>query len=138
MGNQIQSNLITMKFTLERFRMDTRTARAIGFGSCLFFTAALSASDLSGDWEYAGNYLGDISYARVSLKIENGELSGTLNELKLKGTLKDGELTFTATRPAGDPVGDFKGKNQGDTIAGTGEWQGGRKVTWSAKRPIPS
>jgi len=102
--------------------------------SLLFATSTLVAADLSGDWEFAAKYLGDFNYARVTLKIEEGKLTGTLNELKLEGSLKGGELTFSATRPNGKHFGDFTGKVSGDQLEGTGEWADDRKITWSAKR----
>ena len=106
-----------------------------GLGSLLFAAGTLVAADLSGDWEFAGNYLGDISYARVTLKVEGGKLTGNLNELKLEGTIKGDELNLSAKRPNGDHFGDFKGKAQGDKLEGTGVWSKSRKVTWSARRP---
>src|SRR5437867_10974400 len=67
----------------------------------LFAAGTLVAADLSGDWEFAGNYLGDISYARVTLKVEGGKLTGNLNELKVEGTIKGDELNLSAKRPNG-------------------------------------
>jgi len=96
---------------------------------------AVRAADISGDWEFAGKHLGDISYARLNLKAQDGKLTGTLNELKLQGTVKGDDLTFNAKRPNGDNFGDFKGKANGDRLEGTGAWSGDRQVTWSAKRP---
>jgi len=96
--------------------------------------ATVAAADISGDWEFAGNYLGDVSYARLTLKEGGGKLTGTLNELKLEGTVKEDELTFSAKRPNGDHFGDFTGKALGDKLEGNGAWPGDRKITWSAKR----
>jgi acetamidase/formamidase len=95
----------------------------------------LMAADISGDWEFAGKYFDDVNPARVTLKIDGDKLTGNLNELKLEGTLKGDDLSFSAKRPNGDHFGDFTGKVQGDNLEGTGEWSGGRKITWSAKRP---
>jgi len=102
--------------------------------SLLLAAGTVAAADLSGDWEYAGKYLGEISYARVTLKIEAGKLTGSLNELKLEGSIKDGDLTFTAKRPNGDHYGDFTGKVDGDKLEGTSVRPGDRKITWSARR----
>jgi acetamidase/formamidase len=101
----------------------------------LFAARPLIAADVSGGWEFAGKYLGDTNYARVTLNIEGDKLTGSLNELKLEGTIKDNDLKFTATRPNGDRFGDFQGKAKSDQLEGSGEWSGGRKVAWSAKRP---
>jgi acetamidase/formamidase len=105
---------------------------------CSLFAVAgaLAATNISGDWEFAADYFGDLSYARVNFKVEGGKLTGTLNELKLEGTVKDDELTFSAKRPNGDHFGDFIGKANEDKLQGSGTWFGGRKTTWSAKRPL--
>jgi hypothetical protein len=74
----------------------------------------LFAADISGDWEFAGKYLGDTSYARINLKREGDKLTGNMNELKLDGALHGNELSFTTKRPNGEFFGDFKGSLQGD------------------------
>jgi amidase len=99
------------------------------------FVGSLTAADISGEWEFAAKDLGDTSYARVNLKIDDRKLAGNLNELRLEGTIKDGELTFSARRPNGDKFGDFTGMLRDNTLEGTAVWLGDRKVTWSAKRP---
>jgi acetamidase/formamidase len=76
----------------------------------------------------------DVNFARVTLKIDGEKLTGNLNELKLDGTLKGEDLKFGAKRPNGEHFGDFTGKAQDDKLDGTGEWSGGRKVSWTAKR----
>jgi len=103
---------------------------------CCFFlcAGALAAADLSGDWEFASKYLGDVSYARVTLLIKDGKLAGNLNELALEGSVTDGELTFSAKRPNGEHFGDFTGKVSGDKLEGTAAWTDDRQITWSAKR----
>ena len=101
----------------------------------LLVSISLSAADVSGEWEFAGKYLGDASYARITLKSEDGKLSGKLNELKLEGTIKGDDLSFTATRPGGEHFGDFTGKWVGDQLEGTAVWSGNRQVTWTGKRP---
>jgi len=103
-------------------------------GSLVLAAGNLMAADVSGEWEFASKYLGDVSYARVTLKIEGAKLSGNLNEIKLDGAVKDDELTFSGKRPNGDHFGDFTGKAHGDKLEGTGVWSGDRKITWSAKR----
>src|SRR5580765_4123846 len=103
--------------------------------SFLLFTLGTTAADVSGDWEFAAKSFDDVSPARVTLKIDGEKITGNLNELKLEGTLKDHELKFSAKRPNGDHFGDFTGKAQDDKLEGTAEYSGGRKITWSAKRP---
>jgi amidase len=102
---------------------------------CLSIALRTIAADVSGEWEFAGKYFDDVSQARVTLKIDGDKLTGNLNELKLDGTVKGDDLKFTAKRPNGDHFGDFSGKAQNDKLEGTGEYSGGRKITWLAKRP---
>ena len=85
----------------------------------LFITGSLFAADLSGDWELALKYLNDTSHARVKLKTDGDKLTGTLNELKIEGTVKGDDVRFTARRPNGDQFGDFEGKLQGEELKGT-------------------
>src|SRR5262249_31428991 len=101
----------------------------------LFFIGSLAAADLSGEWEFEIKDSGETGYARVNLKLDDSKLTGNLNELKLEGTIKGGDLTFNAKRPNGDNFGDFAGAIHDNTLAGTAVWVGDRKVTWSAKRP---
>ena len=93
------------------------------------------AADVSGDWEFTAKILNDLSYARVTLKAEGETLTGNLNEVKLEGTIKGDELSFTATRPNGERFGEFKGRSMGDELSGTASWPGQTgDVNWSAKR----
>ncbi len=96
---------------------------------------ALYGSDVSGDWEFTAKYLGDVSYAQMTLKPAGDKFTGDLFDLKLEGTLHGDELTFTAARPDGEHFGDFKGTLHGDALEGTAVWTENRQVVWSAKRP---
>src|SRR3954467_8398037 len=89
------------------FQTYRRIRQVCALCSVLFAVATLSAAELSGEWEFASKYLGDVSYARVTLKMEDGKLTGSLNELTLKGSVKDDDLTFSAERPNGDHFADF-------------------------------
>src|SRR5436190_5099490 len=105
--------------------------------TCLAFLTLISqacAADVSGEWELAGTYLGERTYARVTLKVENDKLTGRLNEITLDGSIKGDELTFNGKRPNGDHFGDFKGKAVDDKLEGTAVWSGDRKVSWTAQR----
>ena len=44
----------------------------------------LAGGDISGDWQFTARVLNDVSYARVTLKVEGEKLTGTLNEIKLE------------------------------------------------------
>lgn len=95
---------------------------------------SLAAADLSGEWQVAATNFDDVSFARMTLKIDGDKLTGNLNELKLEGTVKASEFSFTSKRPNGDDGGNFSGKVDGDKLEGTREWPGGRKIAWSARR----
>lgn len=109
----------------------------LGFVLCAGGLRAAGAADVSGEWEFAYDYLGDVSYGRLVLRVEDGKLSGTLlNVLLLEGTTKEGVLTFSAQRPNGKHFADFTGKANGETLEGTGHWAGEREIKWSAKRAV--
>jgi acetamidase/formamidase len=75
--------------------------------------------------------------ARVELKAEGDKLTGTLNELKLAGTVEGDRLHLTATRPNGKEWGTFDGRLQGDEISGTVK-QDKDEFAWSARRARPT
>src|SRR5437899_4090333 len=108
---------------------------ALRFSVYLALALSIRAADLSGEWELTAKQLGDTSYARVTLKVENGKLTGQLNEITLQGTVKGDDLSFTGTRGQGDHFGDFTGKVAGDKLEGTAILSGNRHATWSLKRP---
>lgn len=103
--------------------------------SFLLAAATSIAADISGDWEFAANSLGDVSYVRITLKADGKKLTGSLNELKFDGTIDGDKIGFTATRPNGDVFGTFEGTVHGDQMSGTALWRKTDKVEWTAKRP---
>jgi amidase len=105
--------------------------------SLLLFASTLSAADLNGSWTFSLISFGEeTSPARVTLHVDGGKLTGTLNELKIDGTAApDGAFKFTAIRPNGETLGTFEGKLQGDEITGTG-LRGQEPLTWKAHRAI--
>lgn len=124
--------------TIECFRASLSCAFLLCLISIAQFPKAGLAADLSGDWLFTGNYLGDISYARVKFNIDGEKLSGNLNEIILEGTVKDSELTFSGKRPNGKKFGDFNAKIVDDKLEGTAVWAGDRKVTWTARHIPPA
>jgi amidase len=108
---------------------------------CVVLLASVArAAEVSGDWEFTTKVFDDANYARVALKVDGDKLSGTLNELKLEGTVKGDDVTFTATRPNGQRFGEFKGRVNADDLNGTVSGPGipGGTTTWSGKRPRKS
>jgi acetamidase/formamidase len=106
-------------------------------GPALFYAGCVFGADVSGEWVIACNYMGDVFYDRLILKEQDGKFSGTLiNVLKVEGTVTNNGFSISAKRSDGTPFADFVGEAKGDTLEGTGHWQGNRKITWTAKRPV--
>ncbi len=113
-----------------------RTVIALCGGVCILSLNTLAlATDISGEWQVTATNFDDVSFGRMTLKIEGDKITGSLNELKLEGALKGDEFTFASKRPNGDDGGNFTGKALADKLEGTRQWRGGRKVGWSATRP---
>ena len=113
-----------------------KTVAGLAFCVFLFKAMSLAAADVSGEWEFAGKNFDDVNFVRLTLKTDGDKVTGKFNELKLEGTLKGGELSFTVAKLNGDRFGEFTGKLRGDVLEGKGDWFGGKKITWSAKRPV--
>jgi amidase len=99
------------------------------------FCRTTYAIDISGEWEFTGKFLNDVTYARLTLKMDGQQLSGKFNELNLQGTLHGNEFSLSAKRPSGQLFGDFKGTVEGDQLGGRAVWFGDQKLNWTAKRP---
>lgn len=94
--------------------------------------------DIAGPWILHLVAFGEeTSPARVELKVDGDKITGTLNELKLEGTIQDGLLKFTATRPNGDKFADLEGRLTGAELRGTAQ-QGNDKLEWVARRVPPA
>jgi acetamidase/formamidase len=101
----------------------------------LFSGTPAFAADVAGTWELAAKVLNDVRYFRLTLKAEGDTLTGTLGQMKVEGTLRGDDVSFTATRPTGERFADFKGRVNGTEIRGTASWPNDiGEVTWSAKR----
>ena len=100
----------------------------------LFLPLLVSAADISGEWNARLLRFGEeFGAARVSLKAEGTKLTGTLNELKLEGTVEGNHVHFTATRPNGKEWGQFNGEVQGDEMTGKVK-QDQEEFGWKARR----
>jgi acetamidase/formamidase len=110
--------------------------QAIGVLCVVLLASVARAADVSGDWEFTTKVFDDATYARVALKVDGEKLSGTINELKLEGTIKGDELTFTATRPNGQRFGEYKGRLNADELRGTVSGPGitNGSTTWTGRR----
>jgi acetamidase/formamidase len=100
----------------------------------LFLPVFAWAADVSGRWNvHLVRFGEEFAAARVELKAEGTRLTGTLNELKLEGTVDGDRLHITATRPDGKEWGKFEGRLQGDAIDGTVK-QAEDEFGWKARR----
>ena len=100
----------------------------------LFLPVFAWAADITGRWNlHLVRFGEEFAAARVELKTEGTRLTGTLNELKLEGTVDGDRLHITATRPDGKEWGKFEGRVQGDAIDGTVK-QGEDELGWKARR----
>jgi len=92
------------------------------------------AAEVTGTWQLVLVRFGEeFAAARVELKTEGTKVTGTLNELKLEGTLENDTLQLTAIRPNGKLWGTFDGRVNGDEISGM-VTQGEEKFAWKARR----
>ena len=100
----------------------------------LFLPVLASAADMAGQWNLHMVRFGDeFSAARVELKADGATVTGTLNELKLKGNVEGDQLHLTATRPNGEEWGKFDGVVKGDAITGSVK-RGEDEFTFNAHR----
>jgi len=100
----------------------------------LFLPVFAWAADVTGRWNlHLVRFGEEFAAARVELKAEGSKLTGTLNELKLEGTVDGDRLHITATRPDGKEWGKFEGRVQGDAIDGTVK-QAEDEFGWKARR----
>lgn len=99
-----------------------------------FLPALAFSADVTGQWNVKLVRFGEeFAAARVELKADGGKVTGTLNELKLEGTLEGDRLRLTGKRPNGKDWGQFEGVVRGDEIAGTVK-QGEDEFGWKGRR----
>ncbi len=91
-------------------------------------------ADIAGSWILHLVAFGEeTSPARVELKVDGDRVTGTLNELKLEGTLEGGVLKLKATRPNGSEFGVLEGRLSGTELRGTVH-QPDETLEWVARR----
>jgi acetamidase/formamidase len=89
---------------------------------------------VAGEWNlHLVRFGNDFAAARVQLKEDGKSVTGTLNELKLAGSLEGNHLQLTATRPDGKEWGTFEGRLAGADITGKVK-QNGEEFDWNAHR----
>src|SRR5438067_4280076 len=102
-------------------------------------SVVVSAADLSGQWNlHLVRFGEEFAAIRIDLKAQSTTLTGTVNDLKLAGTIEGDHVRLTATRPNGNEWWTLDGRVQGDDMAGTGK-QGPEEFEWNAHRsPVVS
>lgn len=106
----------------------------------LAVAASLLGADVAGAWRFSIISFGEeMGSAKLDLKVEGGKLTGTLNELKIEGTVQGDSVKFTATRPNGEKWGDAEGHISGSEMKGkavrpdeTMDWIARRRVELNA------
>src|SRR5262245_3816392 len=102
----------------------------------LLVTLSVSAyaADITGQWNFRLIRFGEeVNPARVELKAEGSKLTGTINELKVEGTVEGDQVHIKVVRPNGSEWGKLDGRINGDTLTGTVK-QGNDEFNWKATR----
>jgi acetamidase/formamidase len=95
-------------------------------------------ADVTGQWNLRLIRFGEeFAGARVELKANGNKVTGTLNELKLSGSIEGDQLKLTGVRPNGKEWGTFSGRINGDDISGTVK-QHDEEFEWKAHRAVVS
>lgn len=102
----------------------------------LGLAATLCAADVAGSWRfYFVNFGEEASPARLQFQVQGEKLTGTLNEIKIEGTVRGNVLQFTGTRPNGQEFAKLEGRIGGDEITGTTRLDGEER-RWIARRVV--
>ncbi len=100
----------------------------------LCFTAY--GADVSGEWNFRLIRFGDrFASARVELQAEGSKLTGTLNEIKLTGSVEGDAVHITGMRPNGKEWAKLDGNVRGEEMSGTVK-QGEDEFSWEARRVL--
>ncbi len=98
--------------------------------------AATFGADISGKWNFNLISFGEeVAHATGELKVDGNKLTGTVNELKLEGTVEGDTVKFTGTRPDGGKFGDFIGHLSENGLSGT-VMRGTEESQWTAQRHV--
>jgi amidase len=102
------------------------------------YAAESRGSQVAGTWLFHFVRFGEeFASARVTLELDGNAVTGSLNELTIKGSYDKGLLSFHATRPNGSDFGLFEGRFARDELQGTLTSRG-EKAAWVMRRLPPA
>jgi amidase len=102
----------------------------------LAFAATLASADIAGSWRFNLVSFGEeIFQTKLDLKLDGDKLTGSLNDLKIEGTVQGETLKFTASRPNGNVFATFEGRLNGSDLSGTAH-RNDDDLQWVARRAI--
>ena len=102
----------------------------------LAVAGSLAAAEIAGSWRFNLVSFGEeIAPGKLELKVEGTKLTGSMNELKIEGTLQGDTLKFTASRPGGDTFATFEGRLNGQELTGTVH-RNDEDFQWIARRAV--
>ena len=103
---------------------------------CLLLPTIAFAAEISGSWSIKLIRFGEEGLPmRAEFKLDGAKLTGSMNDLKIEGTLENDSLVFNGVNPGGKIIAKFTGKVQGDEMAGTFS-SDGEDATWKAARRV--
>src|SRR5437660_3112041 len=98
--------------------------------------ASVTAADIAGVWRLNIVSFGEeVAPARLEIKVDGNKLTGTLNAIKVEGTIENGILKFTGSRPSGDQFATFEGRLSGSELRGTAQ-MGTETREWIGRRSV--
>jgi amidase len=106
---------------------------------CIVLAAGLNAADIAGSWHFYLIQFGQEEGrpARLEIKVDGDKFTGTIDQLKIDGTVQGDALKFVVTRPDGQKFATAEGKVTGAELAGIAHRENEDDVKWVARRPPP-
>jgi amidase len=102
----------------------------------LIAASGLAAADIAGSWHlYLVRFGEENGPSKVEFKVDGNKLTGTMNDMKIDGTVQGDAVKFVLTRPNGDKFATLEGKLSGAELAGTARRENGDELNWVARRP---
>ena len=105
-------------------------------GAAAVVPAVAQPTDISGDWINVLTNFGQKQYARITLKQTGTTVGGSLNQMTLTGTMRDGKVEIDGRNPSGRTIklsGTFDGSQIRGNLTGPDV-----KMEWLAYREKPA